>query len=164
MSATLDATEAYVSADYVVVATPTNYDSDKNFFDTSSVKTAIDAVRAVNPEAWVVIKSTIPVGYTSSLREQRGDNRIFFSSEFLREGHALYDNLHPSRIVAGAPKDDAEAVGAAEKFASLPAEGANPAECERVNEDGTSGIPELVLGSTEAEAVKLFAKTTTFAW
>lgn len=159
LSATVDATEAYTSADYVVVATPTNYDSDKNFFDTSSVEAAIDAVRAVNPAAWVVIKSTIPVGYTASLREMRGDKRIFFSPEFLREGHALYDNLHPSRIVVGAPKDDVEAVAAAEKFASLLAEGVDPAEHDRTNEDGSKGIPELVLGTTEAEAVKLFANT-----
>ena len=159
LSATVDATEAYTSADYVVVATPTNYDSDKNFFDTSSVEAAIDAVRAVNPAAWVVIKSTIPVGYTASLREMRGDKHIFFSPEFLREGHALYDNLHPSRIVVGAPKDDVEAVAAAEKFASLLAEGVDPAEHDRTNEDGSKGIPELVLGTTEAEAVKLFANT-----
>lgn len=89
LTATVNPAAAYAGAEYVVVATPTNYDSDKNFFDTSSVEAAIDAVRAVNPEAWVVIKSTIPVGYTASLREQRGDNRIFFSPEFLREGHAL---------------------------------------------------------------------------
>lgn len=159
LTATVDAAEAYTSADYVVVATPTNYDSEKNFFDTSSVEAAIDAVRAVNPTAWVVIKSTIPVGYTASLREVRGDKRIFFSPEFLREGHALYDNLHPSRIVVGAPKDDDEAIAAAEKFTSLLAQGVDPAEHDRTNEDGSKGIPELVLGTTEAEAVKLFANT-----
>ena len=159
LSATADATEAYAGAEYVVVATPTNYDSDKNFFDTSSVEAAIDAVRAVNPEAWIVIKSTIPVGYTAGLRERLGDSKIFFSPEFLRESKALYDNLHPSRIVVGAPKGDPEAVAAAEKFAGLLAQGADPAELERVNADGTKGIPELVLGTTEAEAVKLFANT-----
>ena len=143
LSATADATEAYAGAEYVVVATPTNYDSDRNFFDTSSVEAAIAAVRSVNPDAWIVIKSTIPVGYTAGLRESK----------------ALYDNLHPSRIVVGAPKDDPEAVAAAERFAGLLAQGADPAELERENADGTVGIPELVLGTTEAEAVKLFANT-----
>ena len=157
--ATLDPAEAYAGAEFVVVATPTNYDPNRNFFDTSSAEAAIDAVRAVNPEAWVVIKSTVPVGYTAQLRAARGDSRIFFSPEFLREGEALYDNLHPSRIVVGADKDDAEAVGAARRFAGLLAEGAAPEERDRENADGTVGIPELVLGSTEAEAVKLFANT-----
>ena len=159
LSATADATEAYAGAEYVVVATPTNYDSDRNFFDTSSVEAAIAAVRSVNPDAWIVIKSTIPVGYTAGLRERLGDSKIFFSPEFLRESKALYDNLHPSRIVVGAPKDDPEAVAAAERFAGLLAQGVDPAELERVNADGTVGIPELVLGTTEAEAVKLFANT-----
>ncbi len=159
LKVTLDAAEAYAGADYAVIATPTNYDSDKNFFDTSSVEAAIAAVREVNPTAWVVIKSTIPVGYTAGLREKLGDQRIIFSPEFLRESKALYDNLHPSRIVVGAPKDDAEAVAAAEQFAELLAEGADPAEHERTNADGTTGIPRLVLGTTEAEAVKLFANT-----
>ena len=159
LSATADATEAYAGAEYVVVATPTNYDSDRNFFDTSSVEAAIAAVRSVNPDAWIVIKSTIPVGYTAGLRERLGDSKIFFSPEFLRESKALYDNLHPSRIVVGAPKDDPEAVAAAERFAGLLAQGADPAELERENADGTVGIPELVLGTTEAEAVKLFANT-----
>ena len=159
LKVTLDAAEAYAGADYAIIATPTNYDSDKNFFDTSSVEAAIDAVREVNPTAWIVIKSTIPVGYTASLRERLGDERIIFSPEFLRESKALYDNLHPSRIVVGAPKDDAEAVAAAEKFAGLLAQGAEPAEHERTNADGTTGIPRLVLGTTEAEAVKLFANT-----
>lgn len=156
---TLDVTEAYMGADYVVVATPTNYDSDRNFFDTSSVEAAIGAIRSVNPTAWIAIKSTIPVGYTESLREKLGDERIIFSPEFLRESKALYDNLHPSRIVVGAPKDDVEAVAAARTFAKLLAQGADPAELERVNADGTIGIPRLVLGTTEAEAVKLFANT-----
>ena len=156
---TLDAAEAYTGADYAIVATPTNYNSDRNFFDTSSVEAAIAAIREVNPMAWIVIKSTIPVGYTASLREKLEDSRIIFSPEFLRESKALYDNLHPSRIVVGAPKDDAEAVNAAEKFAELLAQGADPAELTRTNADGTTGIPQLVLGTTEAEAVKLFANT-----
>ena len=159
LHATTDVVEAYAGADYAIVATPTNYDSDRNFFDTSSVEAAISAIRSVNPTAWVVIKSTIPVGYTASLRERLGDNRIIFSPEFLRESKALYDNLHPSRIVVGAPKDDAEAVKAAETFANLLAQGADPAELSRANVDGTVGIPKLVLGTTEAEAVKLFANT-----
>ena len=159
LHATVDVAEAYTGADYAVIATPTNYDSDRNFFDTSSVEAAIAAVRSVNPDAWIVIKSTIPVGYTAGLRERLGDSKIFFSPEFLRESKALYDNLHPSRIVVGAPKEDADAVAAAERFARLLAQGADPAELERVNADGTIGIPELVLGTTEAEAVKLFANT-----
>lgn len=159
LTVTLDAAEAYTNADYAIVATPTNYDSDRNFFDTTSVEAAIDAIREVNPTAWIVIKSTIPVGYTASLRERLGDNRIIFSPEFLRESKALYDNLHPSRIVVGAHKEDAEAVAAAEGFAKLLAEGADPAELERTNADGTTSIPQLVLGTTEAEAVKLFANT-----
>ena len=159
LTATIDATAAYAGADYAVIATPTNYDSARNYFDTSSVEAAIDAVRSENADAWIVIKSTIPVGYTERLRAERGDSRIIFSPEFLREGHALYDNLHPSRIVVGAPAEDAEARAAAERFAALLAEGADPAEYNRVNEDGSTGIPELVLGLTEAEAVKLFANT-----
>ena len=156
---TVDAAEAYSGVDYAVVATPTNYDSDRNFFDTSSVEAAISAIRSVNPTAWIVIKSTIPVGYTASLREKMGDSRIIFSPEFLRESKALYDNLHPSRIVVGAPKGDVEAVDAAEKFAELLVQGADPAELTRTNADGTVGVPKLVLGITEAEAVKLFANT-----
>ena len=159
LHATVDVAEAYTGADYAVIATPTNYDSDRNFFDTSSVEAAIAAIRSVNPDAWIVIKSTIPVGYTAGLRERLGDSKIFFSPEFLRESKALYDNLHPSRIVVGVPKDDPEAVAAAERFAGLLAQGADPAELERVNADGSKGIPELVLGTTEAEAVKLFANT-----
>ena len=159
LKVTLDADEAYAGAQYAIIATPTNYDSDKNYFDTSSVEAAIAAVREVNPSAWIVIKSTIPVGYTANLRERLGDERIIFSPEFLRESKALYDNLHPSRIVVGAPKDDAGAVAAAEKFAELLARGADPAESTRANADGTVGVPCLVLGTTEAEAVKLFANT-----
>ncbi|WP_239283470.1 nucleotide sugar dehydrogenase [Collinsella sp. An271] len=157
--ATTDAAEAYRDAEMVVVATPTNYDADTNSFDTSAVEAAMDAVRAVNPDAWIVVKSTVPVGYTERIRGERGDNRIIFSPEFLREGHALYDNLHPSRIVVGAPRDDAEAAAAAERFAAALEEGADPEERERENADGTTGIPTLVLGPTEAEAVKLFANT-----
>ena len=159
LHATVDVAEAYTGADFAIVATPTNYDSDRNFFDTSSVEAALSAIRSVNPTAWIVIKSTIPVGYTSSLRETLGDSRIIFSPEFLRESKALYDNLHPSRIVVGAPKDDEEAVKAAKTFAGLLAQGVGPAELERTNPDGTTGIPQLVLGTTEAEAVKLFANT-----
>ena len=157
--ATADAAEAYGDAEYVVVATPTNYDTAKNFFDTSSVEAAMDAVRAVNRDAWIVIKSTIPVGYTERIRAERGDSRVIFSPEFLREGHALYDNLHPSRIVVGAPAGDAEAVAAAERFAGLLEEGADLAERVRENADGTTGIEKLVCGPTEAEAIKLFANT-----
>lgn len=157
--ATCDSEEAYAGVDYVVVACPTNYDTDTNSFDTSAVESAMDAVRAVNPNAWIVVKSTIPVGYTERIRAERGDSRIIFSPEFLREGHALYDNLHPSRIVVGAPREDAEAVVAAERFAALLEEGADPAERLRENADGTTGVPILVLGCTEAEAVKLFANT-----
>lgn len=158
-TATLDAAEAYSDAEYAVIATPTNYDSDRNYFDTSSVEAAIEAIRAVNKTAWIVIKSTIPVGYTQQVREKYSDNRIIFSPEFLREGHALYDNLHPSRIVVGAPGDDAEAVEAAQGFARLLAQGAAEGESDRGNADGTTGIPELIVGTTEAEAIKLFANT-----
>lgn len=157
--ATLDMDDAYSEVDYAIIATPTNYDSDKNFFDTTAVESAIEAIRKVNDTAWIVIKSTIPVGYTNQLRERTGDRRIIFSPEFLREGHALYDNLHPSRIVVGAPKNDPDAVEAATIFAGLLAQGADPAERERNNADGTEGIPKLVLGTTEAEAVKLFVNT-----
>lgn len=157
--ATTEAKEAYENASLAVIATPTNYDDTTNSFDTSSVEAAIAAVRSVNPDGWVVIKSTVPVGYTEELRRRLGDERIIFSPEFLREGHALYDNLHPSRIVAGAPKDDKKAIEAAEAFVSLLAEGADPAERRRENADGTTGIPEIVLGITEAEAVKLFVNT-----
>lgn len=157
--ATLDPAVAYTGADYAVVATPTNYDSKKNYFDTSSVEAAIKAIREYDPDCWIVIKSTIPVGYTAQLREKTGDKKIIFSPEFLREGHALYDNLHPSRIIVGAPTDDAKAVKAAQTFAMLLAEGAAPEENDRLNADGSTGIPELVCGTTEAEAIKLFANT-----
>ncbi|MFT8704641.1 nucleotide sugar dehydrogenase [Bifidobacterium aquikefiricola] len=157
--ATLDPRQAYIGADYAVVATPTNYDPHKNYFDTSSVEAAIAAIREVNPTAWIVIKSTIPVGYTSDLRGKLQDERLLFSPEFLREGHALYDNLHPSRIVVGAPEDDAEAHHAAEVFADLLVQGAAEGEMKRINADGGTGIPRLIVGLTEAEAVKLFANT-----
>lgn len=159
LHATVDPQEAYGDAELVVVATPTNYDSKRNYFDTSSVEAAVEAIRSVNPSCWIVIKSTVPVGYTSDLRQGLDDDRIIFSPEFLRESKALYDNLHPSRIVVGAPKDDDEALRAAQAFADLVAQGADPAEQDRVNDDGSIGIPELVLGTTEAEAVKLFANT-----
>lgn len=111
--ATVDPGEAYSDADFAVIATPTNYDEKKNYFDTSSVEAAISAVRKYAPEAWIVIKSTIPVGYTQQLRDRLNDAHILFSPEFLREGHALFDNLHPSRIVVGAPQDDARSVESA---------------------------------------------------
>lgn len=159
LQATLDPLTAYQDAEIVIVATPTNYDSEKNFFDTTSVESAIAAVREVNATAWIVIKSTIPVGYTASLRERIADKRIIFSPEFLRESKALYDNLHPSRIVVGVPKEDEAAEVVANRFAELLIEGADSAESKRVNPDGSDGIPVLVMGSTEAEAVKLFANT-----
>lgn len=157
--ATLDPERAYTGADYAVIATPTNYDAQKNYFDTSSVEAAIEAIRKYDQTAWIVIKSTIPVGYTQQIRERFHDDRILFSPEFLREGHALYDNLHPSRIVVGAPQDDAEAVQAAHTFVDLLAHGAAPEEKDRVNPDGSRGIPQLVVGTTEAEEIKLFANT-----
>ena len=157
--ATLDPARAYADADYAVIATPTNYDPKRNYFDTSSVEAAIQAVRTYAPEAWIVIKSTIPVGYTQQLRERLHDDRILFSPEFLREGHALYDNLHPSRIIVGAPQDSEPAIAAAHTFVDLLAQGAALEETGRTNPDGTTGIPSLVVGLTEAEAIKLFANT-----
>lgn len=148
LHATDDPIEAYGAADVVVVATPTNYDPEKNSFDTSSVEAAMDAVRACNDRAWLVIKSTIPVGYTETLREEHNDARIIFSPEFLREGHALQDNLYPSRIVVGGDLEDSAAVGFMEDFAKLMAEAAEK-----------SDAPILLCGSTEAEAIKLFANT-----
>ena len=157
LTATIDPARAYTDAEYVVVATPTNYDPNRNYFDTSSVEAAVDAVRLVNPNAWIVIKSTVPVGYTARLRDEKKDDRILFSPEFLREGRALYDNLHPSRIVVGSPEGDERK--AAVYFAHLLEQGAFAEERDRVNSDGTTGIPVLALGTTEAEAVKLFANT-----
>lgn len=156
---TADANDAYREAEVVVVATPTNYDEVTNSFDTSAVEDAINAVRKVNSDAWIVVKSTVPVGYTQRIRRERSDNKILFSPEFLREGHALYDNLHPSRIVVGIPRNDPDAAAAAGKFVAELEAGADPNERMRVNPDGTIGIPKLILGSTEAEAVKLFANT-----
>ena len=147
LSATLDAAEGYEGVDFAVVATPTDYDPERNFFDTSSVEAAVAAIRAASPGAWIVVKSTVSVGYTAQLRERLGDRRILFSPEFLREGRALYDNLHPSRIIVGADESDPESVEAARRFAGLLAEGAE------------DDVPVLVMGSTEAEAVKLFANT-----
>lgn len=158
LAATQSEREAYENADFAIVATPTNYDPQKNFFDTSSVEAAISAIRAANETAWIVIKSTIPVGYTQKLSERLGDERIIFSPEFLREGKALYDNLYPSRIVVGSPKGN-EAQQAAEAFADLLLEGAAAGEMERKNADGSIGIPVLLCGATEAEAIKLFSNT-----
>lgn len=157
--ATSSPKEAYSNADLAIIATPTNYDAQMNYFDTSSVESAISTVREYAPKVWIVIKSTIPVGYTRQLRNRLHDDHILFSPEFLREGHALYDNLHPSRIVVGAPQDDKRSVRAARDFAASLAQGADPMEWNRTNPDGSTGIPELVVGTTEAEAIKLFADT-----
>ena len=154
LTATLDAEAAYRHADFVVVAAPTNYDSRKNFFDTSAVEKVIELVMQYNPDAIIVIKSTIPVGYTESIRQKTGNPNILFSPEFLRESKALYDNLYPSRIIVGRPEGDERLEEAARTFAQLLVQGAIGK-----SEESNKGIPLLFMGLTEAEAVKLFANT-----
>ena len=167
LTATLDAEAAYKDADFVIVAAPTNYDSQKNFFDTSAVEKVIELVLKYNSEAIIIIKSTIPVGYTESVRQKMGSQNILFSPEFLRESRALYDNLYPSRIIVGRPEGDERLDQAARTFANLLVEGAignskereNNSELKTHNSELNKGIPLLFMGLTEAEEVKLFANT-----
>ena len=163
LTATLDAEAAYRDAEFVIIAAPTNYDPVKNFFDTSAVESVIKKVMQVNPHAIMVIKSTIPVGYTESIRRKTGSDNILFSPEFLRESKALYDNLYPSRIIVGRPEGDARLDQAARTFANLLVEGAignsKDSELRTQNSELNKGIPLLIMGLTEAEAVKLFANT-----
>jgi len=170
LTATLDAESAYREAELVVIAAPTNYDSRKNFFDTSAVESVIRQVIQCNPDAIMVIKSTIPVGYTESIRRKTGSSNILFSPEFLRESKALYDNLYPSRIIVGRPEGDKRLEQAAHTFAQLLVEGAigHQKESETSTKEfinhkseiiNKKGIPVLFMGLTEAEAVKLFANT-----
>ena len=186
LTATLDAESAYKDTEYVVVAAPTNYDSQKNFFDTSAVEKVVDLVMKYNPNAIIIIKSTVPVGYTEAIRKKTGSENILFSPEFLRESKALYDNLYPSRIIVGRPKGDARLEKAAETFAQLLVQGAigneadshqstvnSQEDCSQLTAHSSSpnkeiinhkseitkGIPVLFMGLKEAEAVKLFANT-----
>lgn len=166
LHATLDGESAYKQADFVVIAAPTNYDSVKNFFDTSAVEAVIDLVMKVNPHAIMVIKSTIPVGYTESIRKKKNSENIIFAPEFLRESKALYDNLYPSRIIVGYKQGDKQLEEAAYTFSQLLVEGAIGAQGSdsknyqpSTANQQTKGIPCLFMGTTEAEAVKLFANT-----
>ncbi|MGM9651788.1 MAG: nucleotide sugar dehydrogenase [Faecousia sp.] len=146
LTATLDAEKAYTDAEMVIIAAPTNYDPQKNFFDTSAVETVVETVMKYSTRAYMIIKSTVPVGYTEQIRKKYSTNRILFSPEFLRESKALYDNLYPSRIIVGTDKDDPDSLKAAQSFAALLQQGA-------IKQD----IPTLFMGFTEAEAVKLFS-------
>ena len=160
LAATLNAEAAYKDAEFVVIAAPTNYDSKKNFFDTSAVEAVIALVMKVNPTAIMVIKSTIPVGYTETIRQKTGSENIIFSPEFLRESKALYDNLYPSRIIVGRPEGDERLEKAAQTFAQLLVQGAiGNSEIIHQTSYINKGIPLLFMGTTEAEAVKLFANT-----